>query len=120
MIRNEENFIFNKPLEDGVQAAYMTSLTDVIYRNQKTYKSFVLKVCKEELLTVNIVMYFPKNFYLKGAIDNKLSELATSGFLKHWIDKYVDVRYLNIRNGVKGPKNLKLNHLFGIFNTLSG
>ena len=116
LIVNEKDFIFNEPLEDGVNAAYMTSLTDVIYRNKKTYKSFILKICKEQLLTTKIVMYFPKHFFFKDAIDNKLAKLATSGFLKYWIDKYVNLSYLTEQKQVKGPVSLKLNNLFGILN----
>lgn len=91
-------------------------MTDIVYRNQQTYKSFVLKVCKEELLTVNIVMYFPKQFYLKNAIDQKLNELATAGLLEFWIQNYADMRFFNIKSEQSGPKNLQMQHLFGIFN----
>lgn len=108
--------MFNKPLEDGVHSAFMTSLTDIVYRNQETYKSFVLKVCKEELLTMSIVMYFPKNFYFKQAIDKKLSELATAGFVQYWIQEYVDMKFIEMRNEIRSPTNLQLKHLFGIFN----
>lgn len=93
----------------------MTSLTDLIYRNEKTHKSFVLKVCKEQLLTVSVVMYFPKNFYLKEAIDKKISELATAGFLDYWIREFVDPRFLDVQHDINGPTNMQIQHLTGIF-----
>jgi hypothetical protein len=94
----------------------MTSMTDIIYRNQKTYQSFVLKVCKEELSTVNVVMYFPKNFYLKTAIDKKLNQLATAGLLEFWIQNFADMRFYHLKAQQSGPKNLEIQHLLGIFN----
>lgn len=72
-------------------------------------------MCKEPLFNLNIVMFFRKNFYYKDAIDEKLDKLITSGLLKHWITEYVDTKYIEIKDDVKGPSNLKLEHLFGIF-----
>lgn len=94
----------------------MTSMTDIIYRNQKTYQTFVLKVCKEELLTTNIVMYYPKNFYLKTAIDQKLNQLATAGLLEFWIQNFADPRFYHLKAQLSGPKSLHVRHLSGIFN----
>jgi hypothetical protein len=118
IILNEKDLIFNKPLEEGVKAALMTLMTDITYRNQQTYKTFVLKVCREELMTVNIVMYFQKNFYLREAIDQKLSELNSNGILQHFIQKYSDERFNNIKFIQLGPRKLNMQHLFGIFNIL--
>lgn len=108
--------IFSRPLEESVKSAFMTSTTDIIYRNQQHYKEFVLIVCKEQVLTVNIVMYFPKNFYLRDAIDRKIRSLSTSGLLQYFTQKYADPKFLNIKNEQRGPKRLNVHHLFGVFN----
>lgn len=95
----------------------MTSQTDVIYRNQYHYKEFVLKVCKEKLLTVNIVMYFPKNFFMREAINRKLSELEASGLLEQLTQSYADPRFINIKaTQSTGPQRLNVHHLFGVIN----
>lgn len=94
----------------------MTSMTDIIERNQKNYKSFVLQTCKEQVLTVNIVMYFQKNFYLKEEIDKMLSQFGTAGILEHWIQKFADQRFYNVKTLQTGAKRLQIQHLFGIFN----
>lgn len=95
----------------------MTSLTDVIYRNQFHYKEFVLNVCKEKVLTANIVMLFPKNFYLREAINRKLSELATSGLLEQLTQIYADPRFINIKTTqTTGPQRLNVHHLVGVIN----
>jgi hypothetical protein len=102
--------------EDVKFSAFLTSMTDVIYRNQKYHKSFTLKVCKEQLFTVNIVMYFPKNFYLREAIDQKLSELSTAGLLQYHIQKSAEMKFFRMTNEQKGPKKLNIHHLVGVLN----
>lgn len=119
IITSESDFIFNKPLEEGVKSAFMTTLTDIIYRNQKSYKShksFVVKVCKEELFTANIVMYFRKNYFLKETVNGKLDELSTAGLLKFFTQKFADMRFYNLKTEGVGPRSLQLQHLFGILN----
>lgn len=117
VIRSESDLIFSKPLSEEVEtSAFMTSMTDVIYRNQKNYKTFILKVCKEQLFTVNIVMYFPKNFYLREAINVKLSELSTAGLLQYHIQKKAEMKFFNMISEQKGPKKLNIHHLTGVVN----
>lgn len=116
IIKNEEELIFGKPLDESVKSAFMTSTTDIIYRNQQHYKEFVLTVCKEQVLTVNIVMYFPKNFYLRDAIDRRIRFLSTSGLLQFWTQKYADPKFINIKNVQTGPRRLNVQHLFGVLN----
>lgn len=116
IIKNEDELIFSRPLEENVKSAFMTSFTDIIYRNQIHYKSFLLTVCKEQVMTVNIVMYFPKNFFMREAIDRKLNVILTSGLLQYWTQKYADPKFISIRNGKRGPTSLKVEHLFGLIN----
>jgi hypothetical protein len=117
LITNDKDLIFNKPLDEDVKtAAFMTSLTDVIYRNEQNYKDFVLKVCKEQLMTVNIVMYFPKNSYLREAFNRKLSDLMTSGIVQYWINKFADPKFLNINMAQNAPKRLRVEQLSGVLN----
>lgn len=91
-------------------------MTDIIYRNQQHYKEFALKVCKEPVLTVNIVMYLPKNSFLKEAIDHQLSQLLSFGFLEYWTQKFADPKYFKIKSEERGPKKLNINRLIGVFN----
>lgn len=67
---------------------------------------------------MNIVMYFPKNFYLKEAINQKLQQLATAGLLEFYIQNFADDRFLTVKKPSSGPKKLQLAHLFGIFNIM--
>lgn len=114
--KDEPDFIFNKPLPEGLRAAFVTPLTDVIYRNEKSHKNFTLKVCKEQVITINIAMYFQKNFFFRDAMDRKINELSESGILKYWIQKFSDKRFMNWQGSSTGPNKLQLHHLYGIFN----
>lgn len=117
VIVDEKDLIFSRPLgEDVKTSAFMTSLTDVLYRNKKTYKQFVLQICKEKLMTVNIVMYFPKNSYLKDTFSRKLNELSTAGIIQYWVKKYADERFLNVEAGNFRNQKLSIEKLSGVFN----
>lgn len=114
-MKSEADNIFYRPLEDGVKAALLTSVNDVMYRNQKTYKQFTMKVCKQELFTTNTVMYFQKSFFLKESIDSMLSELLTAGIVSYWIKKFADKRFLNWQDQEVKNSYLQMHHLHGVF-----
>lgn len=111
----QEDLIFNKPLEEGVKAAMMTTAMDVAYRNQRTYRNFTLKTCKQELMMANLVFYFQKDFFLKSSIDRLINELSTAGIITHWIDSFIDSKFLNWKKIKVGPNKLQMHHLNGIF-----
>jgi hypothetical protein len=90
-------------------------MTDVIYRNKKTYEKFVLKICKEQLMTVNIVMFFPKNSYLRDTFNIKLNELLTAGIVQFWVQNFIDIRFLNAKTKSDEPRTLTLEKLSGVF-----
>lgn len=115
VMKSEADNIFYRPLEDGVKAALLTNVNDVMYRNQKTYKNFTMKVCKQELITTNTVMYFQKSFFLKEAIDSMLDELLTAGIVSYWINKFADKRFLNWQDPDVKSNFLQMQHLHGVF-----
>lgn len=114
IITSEQELIFNHPLEENERSAFMTSMVDFIYRNKKNHKEFILNVCKEKVLTANIVMYFQKNFFLKDEINEVLNQALTFGLLQHWFDTHVDSRFLFVRNDETVPEPLNVEQLIGI------
>lgn len=88
-------------------------LLEVIYANQQTYKNFIYKVLKEYLFDVQIVYYFPKNFHLIHAIDEKIGILKAAGLVSLWMDTYIDKSYLKILYKTVGPRKIKLEQLHG-------
>ena len=117
VISGGKTFLFNKPLSEDVgNFAFMTSLTDVIYRNQQSHKEFVLQTCKEQLMTVNIVMFFQKNSYIKDAFDKKLSGLFTGGIIQYWVQNFADPRFLKVKIRSSEQQKLSIEKLSGVFN----
>ena len=66
-------------------------------------------------MTVSIVMYLQKNFFLKDAIDGVLDEIATAGISQFWIQTFADKKFLNWQGGQLGPNKLETHHLVGVF-----
>lgn len=90
-------------------------MTNVIHANMRNRNSFAHIVCKETISTVSVVMYFQKDFYLAEAIDRKISLFLASGIMSQLIEKYVDMRYWNVKPARSGPQELNFKHLKGAF-----
>lgn len=95
--------------------AFLASITRVIDANVRHKDSFFHVVCKETFSTGNIVMFFPKNFYLIEAINKKISEFQASGIIQHLVERYMDKRYWNFRRVAKGPERISFQHMQGSF-----
>jgi hypothetical protein len=76
-------------------------------------KSFPYTIIRENLVTVNVVQYFRKDFFLKDAIDEKLRMLITSGVIEKWISDNDFTAYW--KDVKRGPRVLTLSHLCGVF-----
>lgn len=87
----------------------------VIIANMENRNSFAHVVCKEMIHTLNVVMYFQKNFYLIQKIDEVISSLLSSGIPEHLALKYIDMRYWHMKRVDKGPQKLTLKHFQGAF-----
>lgn len=94
--------------------AFKTSMTNVVASHQ-IHKNITHIVCKEHLYTVYVVMYYPKNFYLIETIDKKIGQFLASGIVSRLIDKYVDMRFWNMKKEQSDPHRLTFNHLRGAF-----
>lgn len=90
-------------------------MINVIYANRMHRNSWSHLICKEYAYTVNHVFYFPKNFYLSEAFNNKLSALLASGTISHLIGKYMDMRYWKMKPAKKGPQPLTFENMEGTF-----
>jgi hypothetical protein len=116
--KDDYSTFLSSPLTSSNKTAYLTSYTDVVLANQKNHKTFVHKICNEPMRTDNIVMYFPKNFYLIDSINKKLSAFQSSGLVEFWIKKFMDQRFFKYKQMKQGPRRLNINHLTGVFNIL--
>jgi hypothetical protein len=73
-------------------------------------------LCKEIFMSFPVVLYVPKNFYLKDALDNKIEILQAAGLIDHWHSQIIDPRFMKIRESNE-PKGIKLETLSGCFYT---
>lgn len=111
----EEEKLFNTPPTSLNRVGFLSSMTNVIHANMRNKNSFAHVVCREHLFTVNVVMYFPKDFYLLKAVNKCIGRLLSSGIMSHIINKYVDLRYWNVKEPSTGPQVLNFRHLRGAF-----
>lgn len=109
------NRIQTDPTFKGV---FGQSLMRILYINQQKHRRVHYKISKKIFLTLPSVIYAKKNFYLLQAIDEVIEILSCAGLIEFWHNKYIDKRFLNIRDP-PFPKRLGLHHLSGCFLILS-
>jgi hypothetical protein len=118
IIKSEEELPYSREVDETLKAAFMTPLPDVIHRNHMAQGKLSLRVCKEVVSVISIVMYMQKGFHLKDTFNNLLLFFDSMGLLSHWYDEHAERKFLNVKSGSSGPKKMSLEHLFGIFNVL--
>lgn len=118
IINSEEELPYAKEVGESLKAAFMTPLTDVMYRNKMARGKFALRVCRHKMSVLSTVMYMNKGYFLKDTIDDLLLRYDSFGLLSYWFNKYAESRYLRIETNIKGPKKLTVEHLFGVFNIM--
>lgn len=75
-----------------------------------------LNILKENFMTVPVVIYTRKNFYLLGALNEKIEEIKSSGLLEYW--HYKGDHQSKSLNAKKVPKVLTIKRLVGCFEIL--
>lgn len=70
-------------------------------------------------MTIPVVIFARKNFYLVDAISDKILNFQAAGLIEYWHAQSVDKRFLNTQVS-KSPEKLTVNHLFGSFILLLG
>lgn len=118
VINSDEELPFTKQVDDTLKAAFMAPLTHVMYQNEKTYGKVALRICKDEVSIMTIVIYMTKGFFLKDRINSLLLKFDCFGLLSHWFNKYAQKKYLNMPKSATGPLKLSVEHLFSIFNIM--
>jgi hypothetical protein len=93
------------------KAAYGSSLSVALYHNGKTLN---FKICKEVFLTIPMVMYTAKDFYLLDAMNEKIENLKSAGLVNFWLSQDIDEKISKVK-AVIYPKVLTFVHLKGTF-----
>lgn len=88
----------------------------IIYRNQK--EKINLRILKERIASLNIVMYTPKNSYLVDALNSKIETFNSAGLIAYWQSKVVDLNLHNQHECEIGQQKLTFQQLSGSFQLL--
>lgn len=86
-----------------------------LYINQKNFRNFTLKICKERLMTNHMVFYFQKDFYLLDEVNLKIGLIRASGINEFLVSRYADKRFKKIDTKNSGPSKLEIHHFVGAF-----
>lgn len=108
-----------KTLNPSFKGGVILPLLEVIFLNQQNYKNYTFNVLKEFLLDVQIVNYFPKNFYLVEPLNEKIGILKAAGLVKLWMERYIDKSYIKIKQEKTSPRIMNFQQLLGVFQILS-
>lgn len=96
------------------KGAFSKTLTGALYLNQLNFTTTLYRICKETYMTLPIVMYVQKNFYLLKEINQKILRFQAAGLIEFWHSKSVDNKFLNVEEPTE-LKPLNIHHLYGAF-----
>lgn len=104
-------------MDPSYKAAYGVSLLELLYLNQLKNTDSRYKICKQVLLTIPVVIYTKKDFFLKEALDDKIEKMKSAGLVEFWLFSDVDKDFLNFK-GKTPPVILTISRLMGCFQIL--
>lgn len=114
----DEAAILNKiQIDPFSKGAFGRSLKIILARIKLNPKNFRFKICKEIFLTIPVVIYTQKNFYLLDEFDAIIEVLKSSGLIQLWESSvnFHDRFSTGISNYTKNMKALTLHDLEGCF-----
>lgn len=115
MAQYNDNYRFediDKLIQASQRSAVFSSRIQLINYSQNHTK-FPYEICNENFFTVNVVMYFNKNFFLKKAIDSAIQDILTMGFMKKWLNEYDKTK--KWKKDIFKPNIMNFEHLSGAF-----
>lgn len=77
-----------------------------------------VQICRENFMSIPIVIYTRKNFYLLKAMNQKIETLNAAGLIEYWY--YLSFLQDFSNREVDPPKILTFDHLSGCFEIWAG
>lgn len=107
--------------DSSFKGAFLRSLTSILYINELRFhmNEKIYLICKEFFMSVPVVIFTRKNFFLLEAINEKISIIQAAGLIEYWHSQSVDQRFLNAQIPTEA-KMLTCQHLSGCFILLTG
>jgi hypothetical protein len=112
---NQTLYYMNKiGTDQSFKAAYGDSMSAIYYLIQNSTNTFDYAICKQVFLTISVVIYSRKDFFLLKALSDKIEDLKSAGLIDFWHKQ--DVAQIASFNRVdSGPKILTLSQFSGGF-----
>jgi hypothetical protein len=102
-------------LNEEFRGVVFQYVTVALYTNQKNFREFTLKICKEPLMTNHLIFYFQKDFYLVDEVNEKIGLIRASGLNEYFVSRYADKSFRNVKTKTSISLQLKMQHFNGIF-----
>lgn len=106
--------IHNDP---SFKVAFAEEYTISVYDNQMSPKDQRNKICKEIFLTIPIVVYTRRDFFLLSAMNKKIEDFKTAGLINFWISEDLNMEIMK-KIDPTYPRVLTLAQLIGGFQLL--
>lgn len=90
------------------------SFLDILYVNQMRPVNQRLKISRDTVLIMPVVIYMRRNFYLTEAINKKIDVLVAAGLVEFWQYQDINVQFLKFREP-SYPISLNCSHFMGSF-----
>lgn len=104
----------NKVTDPTFNSAIVQSLSKVSYEIQHNHRQLI--VCKEIILTLPIVFFYPKNHFLVQTMNGKIDLFSSAGLIDFMVSKYIDKKYIKDHlEPDHHPKQLNIQQLLGGF-----
>lgn len=99
------------------KGAFGRSLFRILYSNQMNSRANRIPYCKEVVLTMPVVIYTKKSFYMRETFNRKIELLNSAGFIDFWLYENIDKRILNSKE-TEHREALTIINLVGCFQIL--
>lgn len=106
--------LFSRSNDPTFKGAFFRSLTGVLYQNQQNFNGTRLLICKEKFLTIPVVIYVRKGFFLLQPLNERIAMLEAGGLINYWHSLIIDERYLKVIES-QDPSAIQIHHLSGGF-----
>lgn len=119
LIKSDERAFYLRKIQSNpdFRGAYIRSLTMSLYINQIQPRSLRFTICRETYVTMPVVIYTSKNFYLLDKFNEKIELFKSAGLIDHWNFQMIDKKFLTTSE-INFPKTLVLSQLWGCFELL--
>lgn len=87
----------------------------IVFKNEQKGRKFTNLFCKEYLMTISMVAYLRKNFYLTEMVNEKIGFFHTAGLINIWDRMSTKIFKVSHINAADTRKPITLKNFKGVF-----